>query len=102
MQIAIVTSGALRGVAAQDVATSAVVADLWYYPALPWLVFEGQCSGTYATTIASTAVDIEGTTGIMEVNENATTEAVIHIISANPNTEIGANSRVYFYIFRSQ
>lgn len=101
MQIAVSTSGLLHGIAAQDVATSAVQADLWYYPAVPWSIFEGQCSGTFATTIITTDVDIEGTTGIMEVNENATTEGVIQIIGYDPNSEVGANTRVYFYILRS-
>ena len=74
---------------------------LCIYPALPGVVFEGQCSGTYAASIRYTSVDIEGTTGIMEVNENATTEQVIHVIGPVDGTTIGANSRVQFVIARS-
>jgi len=101
VQIAVATSGLLHGVAAQDVATGTTQVPIWYYPALPWNVFEGQCSGTFATTIITTDVDIEGTTGIMEVNENATTEGVIQIIGYDPNSAVGANTRVYFFILRS-
>jgi hypothetical protein len=102
LDIAVATSPQLMGIAAHAVTASAtVVQNIQYYPALPWYIFEGQCSGTFATTMINTAVDIEGTTGIMEVNENATTEDVIQIIGYDPNSAVGANTRVYFLILRS-
>jgi len=105
VDIALSNSGLLLGVSAETSSWTAAQAlagdDILFYPAVPWLVFNGQCSGTYALTSRYAACDIEGTTGIMEVNENATTENVISIIGEDPNTAIGANSRVKFVIIRS-
>jgi len=59
--------------------------------------FEGQCSGTFAATLIGTAVDLEGTTGVMEVDENGATNDVAVIFGHYPlpgADEIGANSRV--------
>lgn len=97
--IGLSNSGLILGVAAE----AGVSGDeILYYPAVPWLIFEGQCSGTYA--LAShmfTAVDIEGTTGIQEINEDATTEKVAQIIGINPNSEVGDHTRVRFIWVRS-
>ncbi len=98
--IALYTSGLLLGVSAMD-ATTAGDTDIKMYPAVPWIVFEGQCSGTYAATLRFSPVDIEGTTGIMEVNEDLSTESVLWIIGEDSNTEIGAYSRVHFIIYKS-
>ena len=63
--------------------------------------FVGQCSGDSVQTIVNTACDIEGTTGIMEVNEDATTEDVIWITGLLPQDEVGTNGRVLFKIYRT-
>lgn len=63
----------------------------------PSTEFEGQCSGTFAVTLIGTAVDLEGTTGIMEVDENGSTNDIAVILGHYPlpgADEIGANSRV--------
>jgi hypothetical protein len=103
--IALSNSGLLLGVADETHAWTAAEAlvgdDVLFYPAVPWLVFNGQCSGTYALTLRYQGCDIEGATGIMEVNENAAAESVIYIIGEDPNTEIGLNSRVKFIVIRS-
>ena len=101
VDIAVSNSPQLLGFAAETVVTAATSKKILYYPALPGSVFEGQCSGTFATTMINTAVDIEGATSIMEVNENATTEDVIQIIGYDPNSEVGANTRVRFIVLRS-
>lgn len=101
INIALANSGALLGVAAQACTSSTEDDEMLFYPAVPWIVFEGQCSGTYARTIMYTDVDIEGTTGIMEVNENATTEQVVKVIGELDGSAIGANTRVLFVIQRS-
>lgn len=78
-----------------------------FIPALPHYVFQGQCSGTFAQSIMFTGVDIEGTTGIMEINENATTEVVVRPIALSKVTyagtanTIGLNSRVDFVVQKS-
>jgi hypothetical protein len=102
--IATATSGAILGVATEAVTVaSGATGTIHYVPALSHYVFEGQCSGTFAQSIMYSTVDIEGTTGIMEVNENATTEQVLTIIDLlrTPLNTIGANSRVEFVWTRS-
>jgi hypothetical protein len=105
VDIALYDSGLLLGVSVQSsvwTAAQALVGDtILFYPAAPWLVFNGQCEGTYALTYRYYACDIEGTTGIMEVNENLTTTSVIYIIGEDPNSEIGVNTRVKFIIQKS-
>ena len=70
------------------------------------MVFEGQCSGDSAANLVGTAVDIEGATGVMEVNEDATTEDVIQIVGLrsdeDPAYTLGTNDRVRFIVLRSQ
>ena len=63
--------------------------------------FEGQCSGSFVkATYIGTAVDIEGATGVMEVNEDDATD-IVTILGHYPLTgadEVGANARVKFVI----
>lgn len=101
--IAASNSGLIHGVAASPVTSSTQGDEILVIPATPWNVFEGQCSGTYAVTVRGTAVDIEGTTGIMEINEDATTEKVAQVIGelGDPNNSVGANTRVLFTFVRS-
>lgn len=46
-----------------------------YIPALPEYVFSGQCSGTPSQTKINEAVQIEGSTGAMEINEDAVADS---------------------------
>ena len=102
IMIALSSTALILGVAAEAVVVGAGATDtIMFYPANPWMIFEGQCSGTYADTIQYTAVDIEGTTGIMEVNENATTETVVYILGKVGDSAVGANTRVLFRFIRS-
>jgi hypothetical protein len=68
-----------------------------YYVATDWDLFEAQCSGTYSTNYLNQNVDIEGTTGIQEVNEDSTTEGVFRILGLVEDgvNAAGANARVY-------
>ena len=101
-------SPTIYGVAAEAVATTASGAGstdtIKIIPATPDNVFRAQCSGTYAITQDGTSVDIEGATGVMEINENGTTEKVARIIGLSDvqNNAIGANSQVDFVWARSQ
>jgi hypothetical protein len=99
--IATSTTGQIWGVMAEPSVTQAANTMVKVYPADATTVFEGQCSGNSARSLVGTSVDIEGTTGIMEVNEDATTELVVRIIELNPNDTIGANGRVRFIWARS-
>lgn len=75
LQIALYTSVVIVGVSIMNVTASASVYQ-WidYVPALPDVAFVGQCSSGTTPTIADlwTTCDIEGTTGIMELNEDGT------------------------------
>lgn len=112
VQIAVLTSGAILGVAAHDIVTGGSVTrfvdqdTLLVDLALPGNIFEGQVSGsTVATTLGSEA-DIEGATGVMEINENASVEDVVQIVrlmsDISADLTIGANDRVQFIFKRSQ
>lgn len=105
--IAVLTSPLILGVAAEDKVTTTVTRDdrIVIFPAVPGAVFEGQVSGDSTAALVGTAVDIEGATGIMEINENATTEDVAQIIGLasddREELDIGTNDRVYFVWLRS-
>lgn len=75
-------------------------------PAYKDLVFSGQCSGTMAQTDIGEKVDLEGGTGVMEVNEDSVvaTTACIQIVGLERgiDNEIGANARVLFTWAKSQ
>lgn len=73
-------------------------------PANPNIVFSGQCSGTYSPVNAGESVDIEGSTGIFEINEDAQSVGVARIIGLEGgiNNAAGANARVLFTWTKSQ
>ena len=108
VEIAVLTSPQLLGVAASAKVTTTVTrADrIAVYVAIPSQTFEGQCSGSSTAALVGTACDIEGATGVMEVNENATTEDVIQITGIRSDedvtTALGLNDIVRFVILRSQ
>lgn len=63
----------------------------------PDAIFIGQTSGAYAHVMGGERTGIEGATGIMEVDEDATSKRVAKIIAWAPQPgaeEIGANARV--------
>jgi hypothetical protein len=110
VSLAASNSGALLGVAdaAKTTGGSVTAADtIEVICGAEGTVFQGQCSGNSAVALIGTDVDIEGTTGIMEVDENATTEQVIRVVEIPDTTDLGvnalgANGRVNFIIKRSQ
>jgi len=95
------TSGTIDGVMAAPSVSATANTLVPVYVANSDTVFEGQCSGSSAVALIGTAVDIEGTTGIMEVNEDATTEVICRIIELHPSDAVGANGRVRFVIEKS-
>jgi len=93
----VATHDQVVGVAAHDADSGA---DVLVYDD-PDTEFVGQCSGTFAATMIGASVDIEGSTGIMEIDENGSTDQVATIVGHYPMvgaTEVGANSRVKFRI----
>ena len=104
--IGLSNSAALLGVAAGPVTTTAgdeqTLFPVWVaeYDSM----FVGQCSGTYALTLRGDMVDIEGATGAMMVNENASSTKVLQLIREYTDTgdAIGAYCEVVFKIIKSQ
>ena len=87
----------VAGVAVTRQATSVTVnVSMLFYPAADWVVFSGQTSCTMTQAKIWTLMDIEGTRGIQEINENATSNQNVLAIGFEPNTSIGAQSRVLF------
>lgn len=69
----------------------------------PKQLFYGQCSGTPGAVVSGDFVDIEGTTGIQEINEDSTTYGVLELIDYKPGeTSEAANSQLIFRIAKHQ
>lgn len=97
--IAIATSSstAIWGVMAHAKTTAATATGTGYaYPALPTTVFSGQCSGDFEQTDIGESVDIEGTTGIMELNENASSTGVARIVAKKSGSAFGTWGEALF------
>lgn len=91
------SSAAIVGVATETVtAVAATRKTVHYVPALESIVFSGQCSGTAAITDIGEAMDIEGGTGVMEINEDANSTAVLIPIALKPGSAYGANAELLF------
>ena len=100
--IAATTSGQILGVSTEDVTTDGSGTQYFkIWVACEGTIFEGQVSGTFAQADVHTSVDIDGSTGIFEVDETNTTEQVVRIVDYNRNDTIGANTRVHFILCRS-
>jgi len=87
-------------IAAQDVPSTVTVGTTKarMLPILPDMVFQVQCSGTPTrATYMGGVVDIEGSTGVYECNENASTNDTLRIIGyadVTGQTDEGANAQV--------
>jgi hypothetical protein len=104
-------TGAQLGVADSSVTASSSAGDTIMVFDNPNQIFQGQCSGDgaladpYTTRSAAACFDIEGTTGIMEINENATSALIVKIVGVGkePNGEksaVGTNQKKLFRISR--
>lgn len=103
LNVGTATSRHIYGISAADVDASSADVDIEFYPAVPWYVFDVQCSGTYAITKRGQAFDLETAgSGTFEVNEDSYSNPLVKIIGEVDGTEIGANSRVLVKIARSQ
>ena len=101
--IALSDSGQLAFLAMED-KTSSAASHPWIQVIylMPDVVIVGQCSGTPAQTNIFQPCDIEGTTGIMEINENLDNEKVLLPINlADVNEGFGANARLECIVLRS-
>lgn len=102
-------SSAVLGVAVHTVVapTDGSQEKVLIYPARKDIVFHAQCSGSY-TAAAKDFIylaDIEGSTGIFEINEDASSVDVVMILGLSPiprGNVAGANARVLVRIAKSQ
>lgn len=97
--LALATSTSILGVSQSKLTGEAgVQKDCMFVPALPGIVFSGQCSGTPTQSVVGEKHDIEGGTGVMEINEDATSTNVVEIVGfeGGINNAVGANARVLF------
>lgn len=102
LRLATATDTALAGVSMGTVTgVAATQQSAVFVPALPDIVFKGQCSGTPTQASVGDYCDIEGSTGAMEVNENATSTKVLKIVGFHPGTSIGLNAEVLFTVAKS-
>lgn len=105
VDIALAASTTIFGVCQSTVtAESGVSKKVLIVPASKDIIFSGQCSGTYTPVNAGESVDIEGATGVMEVNEDAQSTGVVRIVGleGGVNNAVGANARVLFTWPKSQ
>ena len=101
-RIALATTSSTQvvGVAASSVAATAAAGDsIWVYDN-PAQHFEAQCSGNgaladpYTTRSSAACFDMEGTTGIMEIDENDNTTDLIKILGVGKDPITGQESAV--------
>jgi hypothetical protein len=105
LDIALAASTTILGVCQTKVtAVAATRQKITFIPAADNIVFSGQCSGTYTPVNAGESVDIEGATGVMEINENAQVTGVARIVGLEGGlkNELGDNARVLFTWTKSQ
>lgn len=79
------------GVAAQNCTSLTAGTDVKFVPALPNIVFSAQTSGPMSQGNIYSLCDIEGTTGIFEVNEDSNTYGTVRIVGKKDvgNTSLG-------------
>lgn len=103
LTVASATSAQLFGVAAHAItAATGTYKDVMVIAALPDVVFSGQCSGDAQRTRIGEQVDIEGSTGIFEINEDASSIDVLQIVGLKPGSAWGTNAELLFIIRESQ
>lgn len=76
--------------------------EITFVPALPGVLFSGNDSGTPTQALIWTKCDIEGTTGIMEVNSDASSvECILLTALKEDESTFAANSNLVFQVVTS-
>lgn len=96
LTIALAASTAIVGMCMEDKTSGASEnPTISFVPATPDVIFSAQCSGTPTQAMIGTIVDIEGTTGIQEINEDSTAGGtVVRLLGVKPNSTLGANAEM--------
>ena len=90
------TDGIVGVSASRQTSSSTTNPNIEIYPAMGHYIFSGQCSGTLTQALIWTNVDIEGTTGIMEINEDATSLTVVKLVGIKSTSSAAANGEAMF------
>jgi len=102
ISIAAAAVTSLLGLCIEDVASSAALARIMYIPLLPDVIIVGQCSETPVQADMLCGHDIEGTTGIQELNEDDDSSPLLIPIDLWDRAEgFGANCRLRLVCNRS-
>ncbi len=96
LALGVAASTGIVGVCIEAQTTSAgEYTTISYVPVTPDVIFSAQCSGTPTQAMMGTEVDLEGATGVQEINENATAAGkVVRLLAVKPNSELGANAEM--------
>lgn len=79
----------VAGVATEAKTTTTAVAQIGFYPVQDNIIFSAQSSGTPTTSLIGSTCDIEGGTGAMMINENATNVNIVRIVGLNARSTMG-------------
>jgi hypothetical protein len=95
---------AVAGISVDPCASLAAGTEIEYVPAFPWIVFSAQTSGVFSNGNIMSLSDIEGSTGIFEVNEDSNTYGTVRVIARKDvgNTSIGTWAEVLLVFQRTQ
>ena len=92
LTLGLASSTAIAGICMEDKTSSAgEYPTISYTPVTPDVIFSAQCSGTATQAMIGTIVDIEGASGVQEINENATAVGVVRLLGVKPNSVLGLN-----------
>ncbi len=98
LDVATASDAEIAGVSLEDITgESGVNKDIAYVPATEMTIFSAQCSGTPTVSHRGTTVDIEGSSGSMEVNEDSTSGGQVFRVQGivSGYSWGNANARVY-------
>ena len=89
--IATSSTSNILGVCLEAISSTGSHPDIDFVPALDGIVFSAQCSSgsTPSQGLVWTNVDIEGTTGIMEINEDSSTYDTVRLLGFRDDSSIG-------------
>ena len=92
----------LHGIAAEAITgVTATRQKVAFYPALPDMIFSGQCDGDASESDLGAHKGIVGTTGAQEIDSTGTTTSVLNIIGLKDGSTWDSHARMLFTIRRS-
>lgn len=102
LRVALNTDVKLFGIAAESITgVAATRQKVAFYPALPDVVFSGQCDGDASESDLGAHKGIVGTTGIQEVDSAGSTTSVLNVCGLKDGSTWDSHARFLFTIRRS-